>query len=46
MDWFTTVKRHYDAGRYDNANVAVFVMGNKITPQQYKEITGISYGSA
>jgi len=46
MDWFATVKRHYDAGRYNNDNVAVFVVGNKITPQQYEVITGVSYGAA
>lgn len=43
MDWFTVVKRHYDAGRYNNDNVATFVIGNKITPEQYKIITGLDY---
>lgn len=43
MDWYATVKRHYDAGRYTNANVATFVVGNKITSEQYEEITGEIY---
>lgn len=43
MDWYTIVKRHYDAGRYINDNVAVFVSGNKISPEQYEQITGEAY---
>lgn len=47
MDWFATVKRHYEAGRYTDEQVAVFVVGNKITPTQYEQITGQPYeGSA
>lgn len=47
MDWFATIKRHYDAGRYTNAQVTVFVVGNKITDAQYEQITGQVYeGSA
>jgi len=45
MDWFTIIKRHYDAGRYDNQAVAVFVSSGKITEQQYQEITGEAYTS-
>jgi len=44
MNWFATVKRHYDAGRYNNNNVATFVIGNKLTVEQYEEITGEVYG--
>jgi len=43
MDWSSTVKRHYDAGRYNNANVATFVTGNKTTFEQFQEITGETY---
>lgn len=43
MDWYTTVKRHYDTGRYNNANVATFVTGGKITPEQYQTVTGMTY---
>lgn len=45
MDWFTIIKRHYDAGRYDNAAVAVFVAAGKITEAQYQEITGETYAA-
>jgi len=43
MDWFTIVKRYYDWGHYTNEQVAVFVENNKITPEQYAEITGEPY---
>jgi uncharacterized XkdX family phage protein len=47
VDWFSIVKRHYDAGRYDADDVAVFVQAGKITPEQYQAITGTEYpGSA
>ena len=44
MNWYyTTVKRYYDAGRYTKEQVAVFVAANKITSEQYEEITGDAY---
>jgi len=43
LDWFAIVKRHYDAGRYNAADVAIFVQANKITPEQYEMITGDPY---
>jgi len=47
VDWYAIVKRHYDAGRYNDAQVAVFVTAGKITPEQYQAITGTEYqGSA
>jgi uncharacterized XkdX family phage protein len=46
MDWFTIVKRHYDAGRYTPEQVAVFVEAGKITPEQYEQITGEPYEPA
>ena len=43
MNWFEKVKRYYDMGKYTNEQMKVFVKGNKITAEQYKEITGIKY---
>lgn len=43
MDWYTIVKRHYDAGRYTKDDVKVFVQAGKITPEQYEQITGEAY---
>lgn len=43
MDWFEKVKRYYDKGIYKNEQVKVFVEGNKITEEQYKEITNEDY---
>lgn len=40
MNWFTLIKRYYDAGLYTNADVAVFTEAGKITPEQYETITG------
>lgn len=45
MDWFTIIKRHYDAGRYDKADVAKFVAAGKITAVQYADITGDAYAA-
>lgn len=43
--YFNTVKRYYDTGRYDNEAVAKFVKAGKLTPEEYKEITGEKYES-
>ena len=43
MNWFEKIKRYYDKGIYINDEVKVFVKGNKITEEQYKEITGDNY---
>ena len=47
FDWFSFVKRHYEAGRFKKDNtrddVRIFVKAGKITPEQYKEITGFDY---
>lgn len=43
MNWFEKVKKYYKAGYYTNEQVKVFVVGEKITKEQYKEITGIDY---
>ena len=45
MDWFEKVNRFYSRGYYTNEDVKVFVRYNKITPEQYKEITGEEYKS-
>jgi len=44
MDWYATLKRHYDAGRYSTADLGNFVIAGKITPQQYETITSVTYG--
>lgn len=43
MDWYTTVKRHFDAKRYSPSDVAKFVVAGKITEDQFAEITGNDY---
>lgn len=40
---YNTIKRHYDAGRYTNEQVKIFVQAKWITEEQYKQITGIDY---
>lgn len=43
--WFRNIKTIYGWGRqyYTNADVARFVVLNRITEEQYKEITGLTY---
>lgn len=43
MNWYAAVKRYYGLGYYSKEQVAVFVSANKITPEQYQEITGDPY---
>lgn len=40
---FKTVKRYYDNGIYTKEDVARFVVAGKITPEEYKLITGDDY---
>lgn len=40
---YNTIKCHYDAGRYTEEQVKVFVVAKWITTAQYKQITGIDY---
>lgn len=40
---FKIVKRYYDKGYYTKENVATFVKARKITPEEYKLITGDVY---
>ena len=37
---FPIVKRYYDKGIYDNADVAKFVIAGKLTAEEYTQITG------
>ena len=43
MDWFKTVKRYYDKGFYTNEQMKTFVLGKKITAEEYKTITSVDY---
>ncbi|MFT4446360.1 XkdX family protein [Bacillus subtilis] len=45
MDWFKNIQTIYGWGRqyYTNADVARFVILKRITEEQYKEITGLTY---
>lgn len=45
MDWFEKIQRYYNMGIYKNEQVKIFVVGEKITAEQYKLITGIRYYS-
>lgn len=40
---YKIIKRFYDKGTYSKADVKVFVKANKITAEQYAEITGDQY---
>lgn len=40
---FSIVKRYYNNGIYSKEDVAKFVRANKITENQYEEITGEKY---
>lgn len=43
MDWFKTIDNFYVGRQYDKDDVKVFVEKNKITPEEYKKITGEEY---
>lgn len=43
LDYYAIAKRYYDKGYYDKDDVKIFVQANKITPEQYEEITGEPY---
>ena len=40
---YEKVKRFFSMGLYTKENVAAFVAKRKLTPEQYKEITGEEY---
>ena len=43
MNWFEKVKRYYEMGKYNNEQMKVFVKSNKITAEEYEQITGEKY---
>lgn len=48
MNWYATIKRYYDKGIYVTDQDSYFYIGqfvelNKITPEEYREITGTEY---
>jgi len=43
MDWYAILKRHYDDGRYDEADIRKFVVAGKINEEQYEAITAEPY---
>lgn len=40
---FKIVKRYYDHGIYSADDVSKFVSANKLTAEEYKQITGLDY---
>lgn len=40
---FSVVKRYFDLGIYNNADVAKFVRAGRLTEQEYEAITGQEY---
>lgn len=45
FSWFNSVKRYYDLGVYDKADVATFVVKGRITADEYKLITGEDFAA-
>jgi uncharacterized XkdX family phage protein len=43
LDWFTTIKTLYGWNCYTSEEVGKFVEYQKITPEQYEQITGALY---
>lgn len=43
MNWFEKIERYYNLGYYTNDQVKLFVVGGRITAEQYKLITGEDY---
>lgn len=43
MDWFNFCKRNFYLGIANTENLKIYVVRNKITEEQYKEITGVDY---
>lgn len=40
---FKVIKRYYDMGIYSKESVQVFVLAEKLTREQYKDITGEAF---
>ena len=43
MDWFKFCKDNFNVGIATTNSLKIYVQKNKITAEQYKEITGIDY---
>ncbi|OOM75509.1 XkdX family protein [Clostridium sp. BL-8] len=43
MDWFEFCRDYFIFGIANGNNLKIYVVKNKITDVQYKEITGIDY---
>ncbi|SEK74329.1 phage uncharacterized protein, XkdX family [Paenibacillus sp. cl141a] len=45
--WYPTIKQYYDNGHrsYTDENLKTFVVAKMISPEEYKQITGIEYVS-
>ena len=43
MNWFDMVKKFYNGGFWAKQQVADAIRYGKITPEEYKEITGEDY---
>lgn len=43
VNWFDNIKLYYERGNWDDTMVKKAVAKGKITPSQYKEITGKEY---
>lgn len=41
--WYDAIKRYYRLGYYSNENMKVFVEAERITKEQFKEITNEDY---
>lgn len=43
INWYDTILKYYQEGYYTKDDVATYVYYQKITPAQYKSITGEDY---
>lgn len=43
MDWYNFCKTNFDLGIATKSSLKVYVEKEKITSEQYKEVTGIEY---
>lgn len=43
MDWYNFCKTNFELGNATVENLKIYVTKNKITADQYKEITGVDY---
>lgn len=43
MDWFNMIKRFHERGFWNDSMVGDAVVCEKITAEQYKQITGLDY---